>query len=150
MPALIVLVALIALAGPQLAAEWRVFHDRSLISSSGGAPVPQDDAATPALDAALRAAAALLPRDATCVVAVDAWQRTYQRASYLLMPRRVWPAADEPSSVSSDQLSRALASRHAQCALVPAGGATPSGLRLAHGGAIALYVTGNTTSKRAG
>lgn len=138
--ALLVVVMLLVLDRSQLATEWRFFHYRALVSAAGFAPVPQDDAATPALDAALRAAATLLPRGAVCVVGVDAWQRTYFRASYVLMPRRVWPAANRPSSVSTAQLDRALALHHAGCALVPPGGAAPSGLRLDHGGAIDLYV----------
>jgi hypothetical protein len=139
-----VLFALIVLDRSSLQDELRFFRVQSPYTAPGVAPVPQDDVETPALDAALRGMIPLLPRDASCVIAVDAWQRDYFRASYLLMPRRIWPAVDRPTTVplGTAALGRALAQHRAGCLLAPAGTAAPSGLRLARGGVLALYLAG--------
>ena len=136
-----VLGVLVVLGSARSAAELRFFGTRSPYTAPGMAPVPQDDTETPALDASLRAVAAMLPRDATCVIAVDAWRRDYFRASYILMPRRIWPAADLPSDVSLTPaaLHQVMALRHASCLLAAPGTDVPPGLRQAYSGAIVLY-----------
>lgn len=146
---LVTLAAVLALAvllsWPQLRSEFRFFTPGSLVDVQGGQPVPQDDAITPALDASLARAAALLPRTAICAVATGAWNRTYFRASYLLMPRRMWPVgsgfADGPLSVA--QIAATMAAHRADCLLAAAGVPVPPGLRqllAVGGGGLALYV----------
>jgi len=146
---LVTLAAVLALAvlisWPQVRDEVRFFAPGSLVDAQGGQPVPQDDAVTPALDASLVRAAALLPRTAVCAVATGTWNRTYFRASYLLMPRRVWPVgtgfADGP--LSAIQIAATMAAHRANCLLAAAGVPVLPGLRrllAASGGGLALYV----------
>lgn len=145
---LVTLAAVLALAvlisWPQVCDEVRFFATGSLVDARGGQPVPQDDAVTPALDASLVRAAALLPRTAICAVATGAWNRTYFRASYLLMPRRVWPVgpgfADGP--LSAAQIAATMAAHRANCLLAAAGVPKPVAMRrlAASGGGLALYV----------
>jgi len=145
---LVTLAAVLALAvlisWPQVRDEVRFFATGSLVDARGGQPVPQDDAITSALDASLVRAAALLPRTAVCAVATGAWNRTYFRASYLLMPRRVWPVgpgfADGP--LSAAQIVTTMATHRANCLLAAAGVPTPVAMRrlAASGGGLALYV----------
>ena len=130
---------------PQVRGEFRFFVQGSLVDAQGGQPVPQDDAVTPALDTSLARAAALLPRAAICAVATGAWNRTYFRASYLLMPRRIWPVgpgfADGPLSVA--RIAATMTAHRAECLLAAAGVPTPPAMRrllAARDGGLALYV----------
>lgn len=143
LPALVLLAVLLLLDRSRLAIELRFFQARIPLVAPGVAPVPQVEPVTPALDSSLRMAAAVLPRGAACVIAVDAWQHAYARASYLLMPRRIWPDSDHPigHALSAAQIGQILALRHAQCLLAPPGSRVPSGLHLACSGAIDLYVS---------
>ena len=145
----VTLAAVLALAllitWPQVRGELRFFAQGSLVDAQGGQPVPQDDTLTPALDASLARAVALLPRAAICAVATGAWNRTYFRASYLLMPRRVWPVglgfADGPLSV--EEIAATMAAHRADCLLAAAGVPPPPAMRrllAARGGGLALYV----------
>jgi hypothetical protein len=138
---LLLVVALLFSAG-QLRGELRFFTGASPFNPAGQAPVPQDDPLTPILDRALRAAAHLLPARAICVIALDSWQRTYFRASYLLQPRRVWPAVAPPSTGPLPVgLVRAAARTHAAtCLLAPPDQPVPPGWSLVHGGVVDLYV----------
>lgn len=119
-----------------------MFDRQSPYSTGGYAPVPQDDAQRPAFDAAIRAIAARLPHTATCVIAVDAWRREYFRASYLLMPRRVWPAGQSPRTApyTTAQLLEAAEARQASCLLTLPGQPAPAAFRRLRSGMVALYM----------
>lgn len=141
----VVLALAVLITWPQVRGEFRFFAPGNLVDAQGGQPVPQDDAVTPALDASLARAAALLPRAAICAVATGTWNRTYFRASYLLMPRRIWPVgpgfADGPLSVA--QIAATMAEHRADCLLAAAGEPTPPAMRRlleASRGGLALYV----------
>src|SRR5579885_3262780 len=137
----LMLVVLVLVVWPRLQGEWRFFQPGSLVSPDGSAPVLQDDAADPAADAAFRAAAAHLPANATCVIARNAWYRDYFRATYLLMPRRVWPAVDDPRTpITSAVLKDTVLARHASCLLIPPGSTAPAGFRQVTAGTYALYM----------
>ena len=140
-----VLALAVVITWSQVHGEFRFFVPGNLIDAQGGQPVPQDDALTPALDASLARAAALLPPTEVCVVATGAWNRTYFRASYLLMPRRIWPVgpgfADGPLTVA--QIAATMTEHRADCLLAAAGVPTPPAMRrllAASGGGLALYV----------
>ncbi|MGH2388332.1 MAG: hypothetical protein ACRDIE_09015, partial [Chloroflexota bacterium] len=126
---LLVLLGLIVLVGaPRISVEAPFFGPSALVSSAGLAPVPQDDPNAPPVDMALRRAASMLPASSVCVIARDSWNRDYFRASYILMPRRVWPAGlllPEPTPTLG-MLSAALSTRRADCLLVPPGSAIPN------------------------
>lgn len=140
--ALIVLLVLALVDAPRLQDELRFFRPGSLIAADGSAPVLQDDANNPAVDAAFTAAASRLPAGATCVIALHAWHRDYFRAAYLLMPRRIWPAVSDPGMpITPVVLRAALAARHASCLFAPRAMPVPAGLTLAHGGAYTLYLS---------
>jgi hypothetical protein len=138
--ALVVLVIVIGAA--RISVEAPFFFKHALVTSAGVAPVPQDDADTPALDRALRSAATALPADSVCVITRDSWSREYFRASYLLMPRDVWPVAPlltrNPPSI--EMIAGAIARHGANCLLVEPGVAIPPGWRLLTSGAYAAYV----------
>lgn len=137
-----VLLVMAALGGSGLANEVRFFAPGSLVSVSGDVPVPQEDRRTPALDAALQRAALHLSRGATCVIAYDSWRREYFRASYLLMPRRVWPAVarQDETPISAQVLTAALAAHRTGCLIAPPGVTLPAGLRRITSGAVSLYL----------
>ncbi len=140
--ALVVLIVVIGV--PRLSVERPIFRSGSLIQANGSAPVPQDDANPPAVDRAFAAAATFLLRDAICVISQDSWNRDYFRASYVLMPRRVWPVAPLLAAwpPSARMLARAAHDRHATCLLVSADVPVPSGWHRATDGAYALYLPG--------
>jgi hypothetical protein len=143
-----VLALLLLVDLPRLRGEWRFFQPGILYDAVGGAPVPQDDALTPGVDAALRRAALLLPVDSVCVIAHSSWNRDYFRASYLLLPRRVWPADAllDGSRLTPEILRAALQAHHAGCLLVPTGVAAPTGMRRLTTGGIALYTFSDSRS----
>lgn len=139
---LALLVIVVVAGAARLAVEAPFFYRPSLFTSAGLAPVPQDDAHTPALDAALRAAASALPAASVCVITADSWNRDYFRASYLLMPRNVWPVAPLlsrfPPLVAT--ITDAITKRGADCLLVQSGVRIPPGWRLLTAGVYASYV----------
>lgn len=140
---LLVLVLVVLIVGaPRISVEARFFGSGAVLHADGSAPVPQDDANPSRIDLAFRAARARLPSDATCVIARDSWNRDYFRASYLLMPRRVWPIATllttAPPVLST--VSASLRVRAARCLLAPAGTPIPTGWRHETSGAYSLYV----------
>lgn len=142
-PLSVVLLGLIVLVGmSRLSVEAPFFGRSSLVNSAGWAPVPQDDRNAPEVDLALRRAASMLPVSSVCVIARDSWNRDYFRASYILMPRRVWPAAPLLSRPvpSPGTLAATLSSRHADCLLVPPAAAVPDGWLRVSGGAYAIYI----------
>jgi len=143
---LLFLAFLVWLDAPRLAGEWGFAHNTEIIARDGSAPVPQDDLLTPGLDASLRRAAALLPADAVCVIAQHAWSREYFRASYILMPRSVWPAVDRPGlpTLTASVLSQALFKRHAGCLLAAVGLPIPAGFRLLVAGDLNVYLAAGT------
>jgi len=139
------LVGLLVVVGvPRFSVESPFFRPDTLTQAGGSAPVPQDDPSSSAVDRAFEAAAAILPRGAVCVISQDSWNRDYFRASYVLMPRRVWPVAPLLAAwpPSSRALARAARERYATCLLVSAGIPVPSGWRRSTEGAYALYVLG--------
>jgi hypothetical protein len=145
-----VLVVLLLVAAPRLRDELRFFAPGSLVSADGGAPVPQDDANNAAVDAAFRAAAVRLPPGVTCVIGLHAWHRDYFRAAYLLLPRRVVPAVDDPfSPVTGPALVAALHAHHASCLLIGATLTAPAGYSRLTIGAYSLYVSTAVPSWRA-
>ena len=98
---------------------------------------------------AFSAAAKRLPLGATCVIARHAWHRDYFRAAYLLMPRRVWPAVDDPvAQITPSVLKAAVTALHADCLLARPGLAAPAGFRQVAGGAYALYVASGAARLR--
>jgi hypothetical protein len=140
---LAVLLGLIIVVGmSRLSVEAPFFGRSSLVNSAGWAPVPQDDRNDPEVDLALRRAAHALPAGAVCVIGRDSWNRDYFRASYILMPRRVWPAAPLLSVPEPPigTLTAALSSHHADCLLVSPGAAVPDGWRRVSDGAYATYI----------
>jgi hypothetical protein len=143
LPLLLVLLGLIVLVGAsRLTVEAPFFGRSALVSSAGWAPVPQDDRNAPAVDQALRHAAHVLPAGAICVIGQDSWNRDYFRASYILMPRRVWPVTPLLAGPipSLGLLTTALTGHQADCLLVQPGAAVPDGWRRVTGGAYAAYV----------
>src|ERR1035437_7919821 len=140
---MLVLLAMIILVGAsRLSVEAPFFGSASLVTSAGLAPVPQIDPYNPAVDQALQRAAIAVPPGAVCVIARDSWDRDYLRASYLLMPRRVWPAARllANRSPSIGTIAAALSNRKADCLLVQPGTPVPGGWRRVIDGAYAAYV----------
>jgi hypothetical protein len=77
-----------------------------------------------------------------CVIAADSWDRDYFRASYLLMPRKVWPAAPLFTAYPPSQgmITGAISHHGADCLLVQSGVPIPHGWRLFSGGAYAAYL----------
>jgi hypothetical protein len=143
---ILALAALIIVVGAaRLSVEAPFFYRQSLVTSAGVAPVPQDDADTPVLDSALRSAVAALPADSVCVITRDSWSRDYFRASYLLMPRNVWPVAplltQYPPSI--EMISAAIVHREADCLLVQPDVPIPPGWRRLTKGAYSSYVRAN-------
>ncbi len=140
---LAMLVLVLVVGSTRFTGEWRFFRPTPLVSADGSAPVLQDDAADPAVDAAFRAAARAIPSDATCVIAQDSWNRDYFRASYLLMPRRVWPVSDRLSGAlpSPRVIADAMQNRRASCLLIRSGQQAPAGLQRVDTGAYLLYVS---------
>lgn len=136
----ILLIALLVDA-PRLEREVRFFQPGSLIAPDGSAPVLQDDAAATAVDAAFAAAAADLPANATCVIARHAWHRDYFRAAYLLMPRRIWPAVESPSTpITAPVVLSSLRNHHAWCLISPRDVQAPAGYLRIASGVYDLYV----------
>jgi hypothetical protein len=76
------------------------------------------------------------------VIALDGWQRDYFRASYLLMPRAVWPYRQDPAHGPATALAlrAAMTLHHATCLLAGAGIGVPSDVARVTGGAYSLYV----------
>jgi hypothetical protein len=139
--AVAVLLVLLLVAAPRLRDELRFFAPGSLVAADGSAPVPQDDADIAALDAAFRAAAARLPLGASCVIGLHAWHRDYFRAAYLLLPRRVVPAVEGPSSpITGSIVSAALHAHHASCLLLGANLTAPAGYRRLTSCAYSLFI----------
>lgn len=140
--ALVLVALVIVVAATRISVEAPFFDRQPLVTSTGLAPVPQDDAATPALDDALRNAAAALPANSVCVITADSWSRDYFRASYLLMPRHIWPVASlltrNPPSIGT--ISTEVRRRGANCLLAQFAVPIPHGWRPRTGGVYTLYV----------
>jgi hypothetical protein len=119
--AIVALVMLLNLSALQ--SELRFFMPSPVMNVDGSAPVLQDSRRSPAADRAFRLAAASLPTNATCVISVDAWNEDYFRASYLMMPRRVWPYSTtlEHTAARSRDLTVALRAHDTSCLLLGAG-----------------------------
>jgi hypothetical protein len=133
---------LLVLGLPALQAETRFFEPAAVIGANGSAPVPQDGDTSLANDKAFRLAASILPAGSTCIIAVDAWNGDYFRASYILMPRHVWPYVNAPESgtPTATALSAALATHGATCLLVGRHTAVPTRARRLTTGAYSLYI----------
>jgi hypothetical protein len=140
--AVVVVAFLILLNASAISSELRFFLSNSVTNADGSAPVLQDSGRDPRIDAAFRTAASLLPTTATCVISTDSWHEDYFRASYIMMPRRIWPyrisfSAAPPSALD---IAAALVEHNATCALLSADVRPPQDLyRLTHG-AYSLYV----------
>jgi hypothetical protein len=142
-PLPVVLLGLIIVVGmSRLSVEAPFFGRSALVNSAGWASVPQDDRNDPEVDLALRRAAHALPTGAVCVIGRDSWNRDYFRASYLLMPRRVWPVAPLLSvpEPSIGTLAAALSSHHADCLLISPGAAVPDGWLRVSDGTYATFI----------
>jgi hypothetical protein len=148
--AVLALIVLVIIAAPRLRDELRFFAPGSLVSGDGSAPVPQDDADNAAVDAAFRAAAAQLPSGATCVIGLHAWHRDYFRAAYLLLPRRVVPAVEDPfTPVTEPAVAAALHANHAACMLIGGNLRAPAGYHRATTGAYSLFLSNAISTWRA-
>ena len=148
-PLLLVVLVGLLIDAPRLRDELRFFHGPNLVAADGGAPVLQDDQATPAIDNAFRTVARILAPGVTCVIARDSWHRDYFRASYLLMPHQVWPVAAllvDPLPTAL-QITTALHEYAAQCLLAPASLAVPSGMQLLWRGDYNLYHASTTRQR---
>jgi hypothetical protein len=140
---LALLFCLLLLDWPELGVEWQFFLPGNLDSRLRVAPVLQADPLDPAIDRAFTQAAPLLAPTAICVIALDAWHRDYFRASYLLMPRQVWPYQQDLTdrSATSAALRRAMQQRHATCLLAAPGVPAPRGLVPVTRGVYDLYLS---------
>jgi hypothetical protein len=137
------LALLLVVGEPGVERELQFFLPGAVISQDGSAPVPQDDPRNPAVDAAFREAASDLPASATCVIDQDTWNEDYFRASYIMMPRQVWPYTGEADggTPSAADIRVAMIARHATCALLRAGTPEPTSLVRLTFGAYSLYVS---------
>jgi hypothetical protein len=139
--AIVVLAIMLLVDTSRLATELRFFRPSSIASADGSAPVLQDSNRNPRIDADFRAAASHLPTTASCVIAVDSWHEDYFRASYIMMPRRIWPYAERSQRVpSTPDIAVAMARHHAMCALLAAGETPPRGLHQITNGTYSLYI----------
>jgi hypothetical protein len=139
--ALAVLILLIVVDASSLITEMRFFSPSPVVSQDGSAPVPQDSIRDPRIDDAFRRAAAVLPAAATCVVDKDSWHEDYFRASYIMMPRHVWPYADRASGAPTQaDLARAVKLHAATCLLLSATSPVPGGVVRRTRGAYSLFV----------
>ena len=138
------MLVVLAMGIPRIAVEAPFFRSGAIIHADGSALVPQDDANSAPIDQAFRVAGAVLPREITCVIARDSWNRDYFRASYVLMPRPVWPVARllTTSLPGLATVSRSLEAREARCLLASAGTPIPRGWQRETLGVYSLYVPG--------
>jgi hypothetical protein len=140
--ALLVVACILILGAPELSTEWQFFVPGNLSAPTRVAPVLQADPLNPMIDSAFVHADRVLPPTAICIIALDAWHRDYFRASYLLMPRQVWPyqqqLTDTPAPTAA--LRAAMQRRRATCLLAGAGVRVPVNLVLASRGVYSLYV----------
>jgi hypothetical protein len=129
--AAIVLVLFVAVTISSLKDELRFFSPTGITAADGSAPVLQDSNRSPAVDSAFRRAASALPRSSVCVIDKDAWHEDYFRASYVMMPRRIWPYGDNAlkTPLSLANVLAAMRAHHAACLLASIGTPIPTGLR---------------------
>ncbi len=141
--ALLVLVIAAAADAGRLVVELRFFSPAALVATGGFVPVPQYNPGLPAVDRAVRLADSRLPQSAVCVIDRDAWTDDYQRASFLMLPRRLWPYADIPATGRADtaQLRAAMSAHHATCLLASDTAVVPAGLGRLTDAYYSLYVT---------
>jgi hypothetical protein len=142
--AILVLVSLVAMTTSSLKDELRFFSPTGITAADGSAPVLQDSNRSAGVDAAFRGAATALSRSAVCVIDKDAWHEDYFRASYIMMPRQIWPFSDNArkTPLSSANLLVAMRAHHADCLLAGIGTPVPAGLRhLIVTDSYSLYVT---------
>jgi hypothetical protein len=147
--ALLVLVVLAAAGGSGLQHELRFFSPASINASTTSPPVPQYNPGAPAVNAAIRLAAGKLPASAVCVIDKDAWTDDFQRASFLLLPRRVWPYSEASTqrSPTAFDLAAALSLHHAGCLLADRPTAVPAGYTRLTRGAYSLYVAAGRSER---
>lgn len=140
--ALATLMLVVLVDVPKIRAELLFFWPSPISAASGSMPVPQYNPRSPRIDDAFRLAARALPASATCVIDRDAWNDDYVRASYIMMPRRIWPYTTLSTLVppTSTNLSRALRIHNASCLLVGAQTAVPPRMLRRTSGVYSLYV----------
>jgi hypothetical protein len=103
----------------------------------------------PEVNTAVKLAASRLPASAVCVIDRDAWTDDFERASFLLLPRRLWPVAEQPLTgpATAAQLGAAMAADHAHCLLARPSTVVPNGLTRLTSAYYSLYVTAKSTGR---
>jgi hypothetical protein len=145
---IVILVTMLALDSSRFGTESRFFSPTGITNADGSAPVLQDSRRSATIDADFRAAASFLPRSATCVIATDSWHEDYFRASYIMMPLRVWPYAERALTAPSTlAIAAAMATHHATCALLAPTDIPPRGLRRITRGDYSLYIMKATRTR---
>ena len=140
--ALLVLVIALAADGDRLLGEFHFLSPNAVVATSTYLPVPQYNPGLPEVNLAGKLAASRLPASAVCVIDRDAWTDDFERMSFLLLPRRLWPVAEQPlsGSASAALVGVAMASDHADCLLARSQTVVPSGLTRLTSAYYSLYV----------
>jgi hypothetical protein len=148
--AVAVLVLLAVIDSSSIEAELRFFSPSSITAANGSAPVPQDSIRSPDVDQAFRRAANALQSNAVCVIDKDAWNEDYFRASYVMMPRRIWPSMEDSRHriLTAGGLADAMHAHDATCLLLSAHSPVPRGLMRRTSGYYSLYVRAPSARSR--